>query len=257
MQKSILESDQYSARSIRRYEGIFGKDFISSGGAETTGAICKTLDLKPGTRVLDVGSGLGGSAFHMNRVYGARVTGVDILPQMIALSTERASGYGMDGVEFIEGDILELSLPLSCFDLIYSRDALLYIKDKLSLFQKLHGLLAPGGSLFVSDYACGPEPLSEEFTQYANGAGYHLASPEAYGAVVQEAGFQDVQAQDATELFISVLKGELARIQNASGQAGADLEPEDRDYLVQRWERKVRWCTAGDMRWVHIRALKD
>ena len=257
MHKAIQESDQYSPRSIRRYERIFGADFLSSGGLETTAAICKSLDIAPGTRVLDVGSGLGGSAFHMQRTYGAVVTGVDTLPQMIALSTQRAVERGLDGVRFIEGDILDLDLPEASFDLAYSRDAFLYIEDKLALFRKLHRLLAPGGRLFVSDYGCGSAALSKEFMDYANGAGYFLRDPEAYGAVLTNAGFQEVRAEDATALFVDVLEREMEDIRRDTGDPEVDLDPEDKAYLLDRWERKVRWCRNGEMKWVHLRGSRS
>lgn len=256
MHTSIRESDQYSPLNIRRYERIFGRDFVSSGGLETTSMICETLDIRPGTRVLDVGSGLGGSAFHMNRAYGAVVTGVDILPQMVAMATQRAAEHGLDGVRFIEGDILDMHLPAASFDLVYSRDAFLYIKDKLALYQILGRLLAPKGRLFVSDYAHGPGHLSNEFTNYANGAGYHLEEPENYGAVIEEAGFQEVRVQDMTAAFIAVMQREVARIREGSSETEDDLDQEDRDYLAERWERKIRWCSNGEMKWAHLRALR-
>jgi len=256
MQNAIQESDQYSPRSIRRYERIFGEDFLSSGGPETTKTICATLDIRTGTRVLDVGCGLGGSAFHMNRAYGAVVTGVDIQPQMVAMATQRTAAYGLSGVTFVEGDILDLDLPAASFDLVYSRDAFLYIKDKLALYRKLHKLLAPQGRLFVSDYAQGSGPLSSEFTDYANGAGYFLEEPTAYGAVIEAAGFRNVIAQDATDAFIDVLERETAAIRAGADDPEDDLGDEDRDYLIQRWERKIRWCNNSEMRWAHLRARR-
>src|SRR4051812_31601573 len=50
---------QYSRGSILRYEKIFGEHYISTGGAETTENLCNRLgdSLRPGIRVLDVGSG--------------------------------------------------------------------------------------------------------------------------------------------------------------------------------------------------------
>lgn len=257
MPKPIQESDQYSPRSIRRYERIFGTDFLSPGGLDTTRTICETLDIRPETRVLDVGSGLGGSAFYMNRIHGATVTGVDILPQMVALSTERAAEYGIKDVSFIEGDILNLDLPAASFDLVYSRDAFLYIKDKLTLFRKLFQLLGPRGSLFVSDYGRGPDPLSDEFVNYSDGAGYSLEKPEDYGDIVRKAGFGKVKAEDMTTTFIAILQREIASVRSGAVESDDGLDQEDRDYLIERWERKIRWCKAGEMRWIHVNARRD
>ena len=65
---------QYSRTSILRYEKIFGEDYVSTGGAETTDDLCRRLgdSLRPGVRVLDVGSGIGGAAFHLRRLTAPR-----------------------------------------------------------------------------------------------------------------------------------------------------------------------------------------
>ncbi len=256
MDNAIHESSQYSARSIRRYERIFGADFLSSGGLETTTPICKFLDIKPGTRVLDVGSGLGGSAFHMNALYGAVVTGVDILPQMVSIANERTAERGIEGVSFTQGDILEMDLPAASFDLAYSRDAFLHIEDKPALFKKLHGLLAPKGRVFVSDYVRGSGDVSQEFSTYSDDTGYFLEELEAYGAIIEAAGFKDVQVMNKTDVFIDVLKREIERIRGDASGSGNEEDAEDNDYLADRWERKVRWCGAGDMLWGHFYASR-
>ncbi len=49
---------------------------------------CKKLDLQPGQKILDVGCGIGGSAFHMAREYGVEVRGVDLSTNMITIALE-------------------------------------------------------------------------------------------------------------------------------------------------------------------------
>jgi len=110
--QAFLDENQYSRKSILRYEKIFGPTYISTGGQETTIVMenfqtccqrvntllnflniclqefCKKLDLTPGQKVLDVGCGIGGSAFHMAREYGVEVRGVDLSTNMITLALE-------------------------------------------------------------------------------------------------------------------------------------------------------------------------
>lgn len=73
--QKFLDEQQYSRNGILRYEKIFGTDFVSTGGISTTREFVKMLKLKKGQKVLDVGCGIGGSAFHMNIEYGAHVEG--------------------------------------------------------------------------------------------------------------------------------------------------------------------------------------
>ena len=73
--QKFLDEQQYSRNGILRYEKIFGTDFVSTGGISTTREFVKMLKLKKNQKVLDVGCGIGGSAFHMNIEYGAHVEG--------------------------------------------------------------------------------------------------------------------------------------------------------------------------------------
>ena len=100
---------QYSRTSILRYEQVFGAGYVSTGGPETTEYLCKKLGsaARQGMRVLDVGSGIGGAAFHLARTYGAHVLGVDLAPEMLNIAHERAVEFkGPGSCEFKLGDVL-------------------------------------------------------------------------------------------------------------------------------------------------------
>ena len=105
---------QYSRTGILRYEMIFGAGYVSTGGAATTDELCARLgsSLRKGARILDVGSGIGGAAFHLAKTYGAKVIGIDLAEEMVAVAHERAQTLGMsDSVQFVLGDVLEEKFP--------------------------------------------------------------------------------------------------------------------------------------------------
>ena len=45
--------------------------------------------------------------------------------------------------------------PDNFYDLVYSRDTILHIKDKKALFEKFFKCLKPGGTLLITDYCHG------------------------------------------------------------------------------------------------------
>jgi len=244
--------NQYAENSTRRYEVVFGQDFLSTGGLATTKPLCAAMGLQAGQRVLDVGSGLGGGAFHMACEYGAKVTCLDLEPSLVASAERRANDHGIDGCEFLVGDVLETPTADASFDWFHSRDAFLHIPDKATLFQRAFALLKPGGRVFVTDYGRGSEPMSDEFAAYADASGYNLLDPAAYATPIEQAGFVDVGVDDCTSSFVDVLHSDLARMADPS----IDLSDEDRAYLTERWKLKERACQAGDMRWWHIYAAR-
>jgi len=86
--QKFLDGNQYSKNGITRYEEIFGKTWVSVGGETTTKEFVELLDLKPGMKVLDIGSGAGGSAFLMARNYGVDVHGIDLSSNMNSISLD-------------------------------------------------------------------------------------------------------------------------------------------------------------------------
>lgn len=94
---------------------------------ETTKEFVAKLGLKPGQKVLDVGCGVGGGDFYMSENFDVEVVGVDLSINMISRAIERAIGLKCN-VEFDCADCSKKTYPEKTFDVIYSRDAMLYIK---------------------------------------------------------------------------------------------------------------------------------
>jgi phosphoethanolamine N-methyltransferase len=242
---------QYSRTGILRYEKIFGAGYISTGGPETTDYLCAKLGpaLRPGVRVLDVGSGIGGAAFHLAKSYGAKVTGIDLAPEMVAIGLERAREWGAPrDVHFIVGDVLEQPFD-EPFDIVWSRDALMHIPDKPRLFKRLFELLAPGGKVVITDYARGKAPGTPEFEAYIQSTGYHVVEPAQYGKLLEGAGFINVDVEDATGKFIDIMKREAQRLEAGRDEFVSLFSEKDLNYLIGRWAMKDGFCRAGDMKW--------
>ncbi len=54
--------------------------------------ICRKLELKPGERLLDIGCGWGGLAYHAARYYGVEVLGITVSREQQKLAQERCKG---------------------------------------------------------------------------------------------------------------------------------------------------------------------
>jgi phosphoethanolamine N-methyltransferase len=248
--QDFLDSAQYQESSILQYESIYGEDFVSPGGRELAFELIAQMALAPGARVLDVGCGLGGSAFVMARDFELRVDAIDLSKNMLGLARRKLDANGLaDKVNLQWGDCLELDCE-GRYDAIYSRDVFLHIADKARLFGVLQRALRPAGKLLFSDYCCGPKPWSDEFTAYVQARGYSLHTTEEYAELLANAGFEQVGAQDATGRFIDLLLAEQERIDALA------LTPAERDKLWQSWQQKIERARAGDQRWGLFNALK-
>ncbi|KAK2715291.1 uncharacterized protein LOC136035681 isoform X2 [Artemia franciscana] len=250
--QAFLDENQYSRSGILRYERIFGPTFVSTGGLETTMEFCKLLNLKPGMKVLDVGCGIGGSAFHMAGTYGVEVHGVDLSTNMITLALENQAKQPLEvktKVSFEICDITKHSFPEGSFDVVYSRDTILHIGDKETLFSHFYKWLKPGGRVLISDYCRGEQEHSEDFTRYVSQRGYHLLTVQQYGEVLSTVGFKEVEAIDKTSFFIDILKKEVKNFHAKKDEFVKEFSERDYDYILEGWEAKVKRCSAGDQAW--------
>ncbi|HTN93713.1 MAG TPA: class I SAM-dependent methyltransferase [Gallionella sp.] len=73
-----------------------------------------------GQGVLDVGTGTGVVAITA-RLLGAKVTGLDLTPALLAQARESAAVAGLDDIAWHEGDAGALPFPDACFDVVLTQ----------------------------------------------------------------------------------------------------------------------------------------
>ena len=109
------------------------------------------LDQLPaGSKVLDVGCGIGGSARILARDYNLDVVGISISPAQIARATE-LTPQGLS-CRFEVMDALDLQMADHSFDAVWSVEAGPHMPDKQRYADELLRVLKPGGSLAVADW---------------------------------------------------------------------------------------------------------
>lgn len=243
IEANSLDTGQYTPDEIRKYEAIYGRNFISPGGEATTRTLLSVIAFSPGMRVLDIGCGLGGAAFLMAQTFGARVHGLDLSRNMLLLAQARCQEAQLtQAVTFEYGDILHYDRP-DVYDLAHSRDVFLHIHDKTRLLATIKRCLRPGGQLLFTDYLCRAGARSAAFEAYIRQRQYDLRSPEEYQLLMAQAGFEDITAHDRTADFVEILEREL-------GQLGASgLDTHEQAALAQSWRGKIRRARDGEQRW--------
>jgi MPBQ/MSBQ methyltransferase len=106
--------------------------------------------LPPGTTVLDVGCGIGGSCRILARDYGFVVTGITISPQQVQRAQELTPPDLP--VRFQVADALNLPFPDASFDVVWSIEAGPHMPDKARYASEMLRVLKPGGILVVADW---------------------------------------------------------------------------------------------------------
>jgi arsenite methyltransferase len=115
--------------------------------------------LRPGERVIDLGSGGGFDCFVAAGQVGpeGRVVGVDMTEEMLHRSRAAATALGLGNVEFRPGIIEDLTVEDGWADAVISNGVINLCADKRRVFTEIMRVLRPGGRLQFADIANGKE----------------------------------------------------------------------------------------------------
>lgn len=134
------------------------------------GHLVRTVGAGPGMDLVDVGCGTGNVAIQAAEA-GARVTGVDLAPEMLARAREAAGRAGLE-IGWIEGDAEALPLPSASADAVVSSFGCIFAPRHEVAARELVRVLRPGGRLALSAWT--PDSSVAEFMETATA---HLPPP--------------------------------------------------------------------------------
>ncbi len=106
-------------------------------------------------RVLDIGCGAGNNTLKLLQLVSPLECDlVDLCKPMLQRASERIAAVNSGSIRTYQGDIRVVDLEEGYYDVILAAAVLHHLRDDADwqhVFQKLYRLLAPGGSLWISD----------------------------------------------------------------------------------------------------------
>ena len=165
-------------------------------------------DLKPGEKVLDLGSGSGMDSFvamlHVSE--SGAVTGIDMTEEQVKKANTLAEDSGFKNVNFQQGYIENLPFEDASFDVVMSNGVINLSTEKEQVFQEVSRVLKPGGRLVLSDIiseAQLPDSIKSDADLWAScigGATYK----DRYLSLIKKAGLEIEEVRDNSKYsFIS------------------------------------------------------
>ena len=172
-----------------------------------------------GSRVLDVGCGIGGPALHLAGALGCTVEGVTLSALQAARANEKAQAAGVaDRARFHQLDALSTGYPDESFGVVWAVESLMHIADREAFFAESMRMLAPGGTLAVATWSVRDGELDDDEQELVRQILVHQVMPdfsslEEHERLARAAGFADVATVDWSSAVANSWDPGFAQIQ--------------------------------------------
>ena len=186
---------------------VYERQLVPAMFAPWAPRLIELAEVRPGERVLDVACGTGVvtrlAAERAGRA--GRVVGLDVNAAMLSVAG-RLTPVGA-AVEWLEASALEMPLPNAAFDVVLCQHGLQQFPDRPAALREMRRVLAPDGRLALCVWSriegnpgmaalvealernVGPEAAANRRAPFA------LGDPAQFLALVEEAGFHDIDVQ--------------------------------------------------------------
>ena len=236
------------------------RDTVDEAGQRTVEKIASMIrGLGPGTRVLDIGAGHGGSARYLFRQYGCHVACLNLSDAQNARNRDLNTRDKCSlAINVVDGSFEDIPVTDESFDVVWSQDAILHSTRRKQVFAEVGRVLCKDGQFIFTDpmvgELCPPEALQPILDRVRLDS---LGSLREYRAMLSELGFVELEFADLSPHLAThygrILEGLLADEEELTKQCGADH--------VQRVKTGLRhWVDGGErgyLQWgiLHFRKI--
>ena len=171
-------------------------------GREATVELADRAGITSGLRVLDVGSGLGGSVRYLARERECHARGLDLTEEYVEVAKSLAKLVGLEGkVDFHQGSALELPFESNSFDVVWTEHAQMNIEDKDRFYSEISRVLKPRGRLAFHDIFQGNEGELHYPVPWAEDDSISfLATLDAVEQMLDRAGLEVRDLEDKSQI---------------------------------------------------------
>jgi len=169
-------------------------------GFQATVELAALCNISPQTKVLDIGSGLGGASRYLAKNFGCHVTGIDLSPEFVEASRYLTRRTGLEAnAKFEVADAINMPFENETFDLAWTQHVAMNIEDRSALYAEIRRILKPDGRLAIFDIVKGKnDEIVFPMPWAATKATSFLLGFEEMQKVLLQAHFEIIHWKDKT-----------------------------------------------------------
>jgi ubiquinone/menaquinone biosynthesis C-methylase UbiE len=169
-------------------------------GSRATADLAELAGIRADTRVLDVGSGLGGPARYLAANHGCRVMGIDLSAPFVEAACYLSQRTGQaERTTFEVAGALDLPFPIGAFDVVLLQHVAMNIADRAGLYGELRRVLVRGGRFATFDIVTNTGQPTYPMPWARTPDASFLLSADATRAAITAAGFQTATWRDDSQ----------------------------------------------------------
>ena len=202
-----------STSSTLLVEDLTKCDQLHYHGTDAIDIFIEKLEINEKTKILDVGSGIGGPARYIANQTGAEITAIELQSDQNNLAKDLTKKCGLSNkVNHICGDILDYDFKNQTFDAVVSWLTLYHIANHEILLKKLFDLLNPNGFFYTEDITSRINLSNADRKEIKKEIyGIHLPYFDNYISNLEQNGFKLIFSEDMSSSWTDFTKERIKK----------------------------------------------
>lgn len=199
----LLSPYYYSLWGKHLHHGywVTGKETKDEAQLALTEHLVKAANIKPNSKILDVGCGFGASSIYLSNKYNAQTTGITISPVQVSMAQEAAkAARANSSFLLMDAETMSFKEP---FDVVWSIESISHYKNKEAFFKKAAELLKPNGTVAIIDWFKKEDLPANEYKKYVEpiekGMLVKLQTMGDYISLLESHGLEVFKSEDISK----------------------------------------------------------
>lgn len=233
--------------------GIYepGDGDIAAASRRTVEKMASRLELDENSRVIDLGSGYGGSARYLAATYGCQVTCLNLSEVENTRNREANQQAGLDHlIDVLDGSFEDIPVPDKDFDVVWSQDAILHSGDRVRVLEEVARVLRTGGAFVFTDPMAADTADREVLRPILKRLDLDsMGTPGFYERECAGQGMAKVDYEDLLPHLSTHYAAVLAETERREAELLKDVSPEYLERMKTGLQRWVDGGHSGDLAW--------
>ncbi len=239
----LLQADVM--REIER--SVCGCDYGATSWTtlEEARIVGEILALRPGDRLLDVGSGSGWPGVYLAERTGCDIAMIDLPFGGLRIALDRAAADQIGGASWASvADAANLPFRSDSFDAIFHSDVLCCLSEKLAVLKACRRVVRAEGKMVFSVILITPGLAEAEYERAAAGGPPFIRAETSYPQMLNEAGWDITDQRDLPADYRATVDHMLEQLEHHADEVGK-LFGED-DAAQERARRRATLDALAD-----------